>query len=192
MGYFRGGLSLKAWERLNREQGYLMQARVHFKQAGDDDLVQMAFAENQEANDAIGVIRQFVALVDTGITPPPHILAAVSSRFRGYKEANGGLSLDEAFGLSRKQRIGHPLKHRAEVEKRGKIIHLMWILRQEKMLSGNDISIEDAAGEIINLYGLDLSEDTLKKAYIKKNADKIFGDFYATLRDVFSDSKGKQ
>ncbi len=48
------GLSSVAWERLAREQNYLMQARVIFRQAGrDDDLVQMAFAENLDADDLI-------------------------------------------------------------------------------------------------------------------------------------------
>ncbi|MDA0675225.1 MAG: hypothetical protein O3A88_02470 [Proteobacteria bacterium] len=41
-------LSDKAWEWLKREQNYLMQARLLFRQSGDDEMVQMEFAVRQD------------------------------------------------------------------------------------------------------------------------------------------------
>lgn len=169
------GLSEVAWERLRREQGYLFQARTLFRQDSDDELIQMAFAENQDADDHIGVIRQFVALVDKGITPPPHILASVAAGFRVYLDGSGGKSLDQAFCLKPKQRIGHPLAHRAEKEKRGQIAYVMWCLRREAELRGELLSIENAASAVINRFNLRYQEDTLKKDYIEMRADDIFG-----------------
>ena len=178
-------LTPAAWERLNREQGYLMQARVFFKQTGDEDLVQVALAENVKTDDAIDVIRQFTLLVKAGITPPPNILVAVALSFGKYISASGELSLDVAFNLKPKQRVGHPLTHRKEKEERGRICYLMWCLRHSAKLNGETLSIEDAAGKVINqLDQTELSEDVLKKDYIKIRADEIFDGVIKILEEI--------
>lgn len=182
-------LSDNAWERLRREQGYLSAARTLFKHDGDNELVQLLFAEQQDAGDCIGVIRQFVALIDLGITPPPNILVPVAAGFRAYLNAAGKMSLDESFRLKPKQRVGHPLMHRTEKEKKAQAAYVMWCLRREATLRGDRLSIEDAASEAINRFDLPYQEDVLKKNYIELNAEEVFSQAAEAIDDFRSGNK---
>lgn len=182
-------LSENAWERLRREQGYLSAARTLFKHDGDDELVQLLFAEQQDAADCIGVFRQLVILIDKGITPPPNILVSVAAGIREYLNAAGKVSLDESFRLKPKQRVGHPLTHRAEKERKAQIAYVMWCLRREAMLRGDRLSIEDAASEAINRFNLPYQEDVLKKNYIELNAEEVFSQAAEVIDDFRSGNK---
>ncbi len=140
-----------------------------------ENLLQLAFAENANPNDAIDIIRQFFLCVNKGITPPAHILAVVASGFEKYISAPEAMSLDSALNLKPKQRVGHPLTHRKEKEYRGRICYQMWCLRYDAELKGETLSIEKAAGKVINQLGsTTLTEDILKKDYINLKADEIF------------------
>ena len=178
-------------ERLKREYGYLEQARTLFKQAGDEVLAQLAFAENQDSSDAIGVIRQYVTLIEKGITPPPSVLNSVATAFRRYLDAAGAKSLDHAFELMPKQRAGHPLTHLAEKERRGQIAYSMWCQRRKAKLRGKSISIEKAASAVINEYSLPYDESTLTKNYSSMDADTIFDAALDAMKEALT-SKEKQ
>ncbi|MBK9161255.1 MAG: hypothetical protein IPM27_06780 [Nitrosomonadales bacterium] len=176
-------LSPKAWERLKREQGYLMQARTLFKQADDDSLLQMAFAENTDPNDAVDVIRQFSLLVKKGITPPPHILAAVAQGFGKYISASGELSLDEAFGRRNVQGVKHPLKQRLKKEERVRVYWFIWYQRKQAENEGSEVSIYAAAAKAIEEFNLSILNGTLEKEYSAAKVEAIFEQAYEVMQD---------
>jgi len=176
-------LTPDAWERLNREQGYLMQARVFFRQAGDEDLVQMVFAENTDPDDAIDVIRQFALLVKKGITPPPHILATVALNFGKYISASGELSLDEAFGRPKTQGVRHPLKQRLKKEERWRVYWFIWCQRKQAEKEGSEVSIYAAAAKAIEEFNLPIGNDTLEKEYSTAKVEAIFEPAYEVMQD---------
>lgn len=66
----------------------------------------------------------------------------------------------------------------------------MWSMRHAATLEGGLLSIEDAAGEVINKLGLDLDEDALKKSYIEMKADEIFGYAFEVMAET--SGAGKQ
>ena len=163
-----------AFDQLLLEQSWVEASRSVFGVRPIDDYLQLAFAENVNTDDSIDIIRQFTLLVEKGITPPAVILSAIASSFRVYMQQDPFDSLDYAFNLKRKQSVGHPLKHRSSKEKRGRIVYLIWCLRHKAKLENKILSIENAAGELINQMNLDLTEDALKKDYITMNADEVF------------------
>jgi hypothetical protein len=97
---------------------------------------EMGVTEWVQDDDPIDAICRFVSMVYLGVTPTPDILVAIAERMKRYLDGNGALSLDEAFGLKRKQRVGHPLKQRSQDERRGRIIYLMWCLRYKAKSEG--------------------------------------------------------
>ena len=135
--------------------------------------VQLLFGENVKHEDSIDVIRQFVALIDQGITPNAIVLAAVSNSFKKYISTENK-TLDDCFNLKKKQSVGHPLKHRKEKEQRGRILFLIWCIRDDAKNRGETISIESAAGQVINELNLDDNEGALAKEYSAKKIDQIF------------------
>jgi hypothetical protein len=184
-------ISLEARKRLMLEYSWLDASRVHFK-ASHDDYIQLAFADNANPEDAIDVIRQYTLLVEKGVTPPPHILIAIAKAFGKYIRQKPRESLDVVFNLKRKQRVGHPLDHRATREERGRFAYLMWSMRQEARQNGDTISIEEAAGEIINRLNLEsrgISDDSLKKDYIALKADEVFGRAMEVILELATEKK---
>ena len=150
------------------EQTWLITSRNVMRVRPVEDYLQLAFADNANLNDSVDVIRQFTLLIEKGITPPASILSAVAKSFRNYLDIEPHDSLDAAFNLNKKQRIGHPLAYRAVCEERGRIFYFMWYLRHDGKLKGKEPSIEEVAGIVINEWSLDLTEDVLKKDYISK------------------------
>jgi hypothetical protein len=183
------GLSQDAFEGLLLQEHWLS-THTQFLADSNERKLQLLLAERTNPDDLIDVIRQFVALVDKGITPPAIILAAAAKGFREYIHAAGNKTLDVAFNLKSKQGVGHPLVHRAFREKRARIVYLMWSMRHAATLEGGLLSIEDAAGEVINKLGLDLDEDALKKSYIEMKADEIFGYAFEVMAET--SGAGKQ
>lgn len=182
-------ISEDAVDRLLLEQHWLDASRTHFK-AKDSDYLQLVFADNANPDDSIDVIRQFTLCIKQGVTPPAKLLIAVANRFDKYLNAKPAESLDTSFDLRPKQRVGHPLKHRATKEERGRIVYFMYCLRRSEKLNGNDLSIENAAGRAINQLGLlDLTEDALKKDYLTMNADEIFDRAIDALGDALTSSE---
>jgi hypothetical protein len=185
----RNDISPEAWERLLIQQRWL-EARPEFLAVKDQQKLQLMLAEGTPSNDTIGVIRQFSLLVDNGITPPAHILVAVAKGFREYLKSESLASLDVAFHLKPKQRVGHPLKHRKERETRARILYQIWCLRREAKSNGEKLSIENAAGKIINLLErTDLTEDGLKKDYIAMDIDSIFDEAMDVLDEIPAEKK---
>lgn len=179
----KDNLSPNAWERLKREQGYLEQARTLFRQADDDSLVQLAFAENTDPDDAVDVIRQFALLVKKGITPPSHILAAVALSFGKYISASGELSLDQAFGRRMVQGVKHPLKQRLKKEERGRVYWFIWCERKQAEIAGSEVKILAAAERAIEEFKLPIGGASLEKEYIAAKIETIFETAYETMQN---------
>lgn len=177
---------LDALQQLQLEQTWLEATRTTLQARPIEDYLQLAFAENTKLDDSIDVIRQFTLLVEKGITPPASILNTLAIRFRKYLKTGPFVSLDAAFNLKRKQSVGHPLDHRLAIEKRGVVIYFMWDLRHQAILNGKKLSIESAAGEAINKYGLNVSESVLEKNYVDLKADEVFGKAFEVLTHVLN------
>lgn len=175
---------LTTLQQLHLEQSWLEASRTTLRARPIEDYVQLAWAENVNANDSIDVIRQFTLLVEKGITPPAAILNTLAIHFRHYLEAEPFVSLDDAFSLKRKQSIGHPLDHKLAREKRGRVIYFMWCLRHQAKLNNKRLSIASAAGEAINKFNLDVNESVLEKNYVDMNADDIFDKAFKVLSEV--------
>lgn len=178
------GAEKSAFEQLNLEQSWLEISRTTLSVRPIEDYVQLAWAENVNANDSIDVIRQFTLLVEKGITPPASILNALAIYFRHYLEAEPLISLDVAFNLKPKQSVGHPLDYRSATEERGRVIYFMWCLRHQAKLNNKKLSIENAAGEAINNFSLTVSENVLEKNYKDMKADDIFDKAFIVLSEV--------
>lgn len=163
-------LSETARDKLCKEHNYLGQARTVFRIGH----LQEAFASHQSETDTVGVIRQYVTIIEKGLTPPVNILAAVWEGFASYLAARGNQSLDYAFGLHSKQRVGHPLEHRAATEQRGLEIYYMWMLRHRARKDGKRLGLTRAAEITINDLKLSVSESALEKSYKAQKADITF------------------
>ena len=115
---------------------------------------------------AVHVLQLFVSDVYEGITPPAEILIQLADRFGKYLWARGRISLDQAFGLSSKQKSGHPLAPApTKGISRDSLHWALFGLRQ----ANPRLSIEAAAGQIINARNLEktLGEGALAKSYSK-------------------------
>lgn len=86
------------------------------------------------------------------------------------------MSLDEAFDLKPKQKTGHPLKDRLRKESNGRLFYMMWCTRTQNRKDGLVLSIEDAAGAVIDALNLEIDSETLKKYYCNSGAEYIFND----------------
>ncbi len=92
------------------------------------------------------------------------------------------MTLDQAFSLQSRQRIGHPLKNLAKQQRRAQIIYFMALKRLSAEAQGVDLSIERAASEVINEFGLDESEDTLTKAYSQAKPEEPLRAAFTTIQ----------
>ncbi len=173
-----------ALEHLKLEQSWLEATRTTLNVRPTDDYLQLTFAENSNIGDSINVFRQFTLLVEKGITPPVNLLTSLATGFRRYLDAKPKVSLDAAFNLKSKQRVGHALDHRLAIEERGQIIHYMWFLRHQAKLKNESLSILNAAGEAITKFNLTLDESVLEKNYVDMKAGDIFDNCYEVLDKV--------
>lgn len=172
----------EAFQRLLLQQRWL-ENRPELQRQKLDDMVLLALAES--ANEPLAVIQMFTMLTEAGITPSANVLSCLSQYFRSYLNGNGGVSLDHAFGLKPKQRVGHPISHQRSRHERGRLVYMMWCKRKEASDRGNVLSILNAAGQVINeLNLLDISEDTLEKEYSAFNADSVFDAAYTICADT--------
>ncbi len=91
--------------------------------------------------DPIESIEQFRIAVTNGVVPSPNILIFVCNCFAKYLEANGRLSLDEAFRMKSKQRVGNPAQQRNDRRIKEEYLFRMSQFRAEHP----EASIETAA-----------------------------------------------
>ena len=123
--------------------------------------------------DALDQLEAFRALIYEGLIPPPSILIPIAEALDDHFKANGALSLDAAFELKPKQKLGHPISAKENKTERGRIHNDMWLIRKSEQLVGRTVSIEEAAGRVINNRNLAISEDALKKSYINSDVDRV-------------------
>lgn len=140
----------------------------------------------------LNVLRSFSTLVFGGTTPPPNMLVFIAERLKAYLEGDGEITLDEAFNLQSKQRIGHPLKHNKNQEKRMRILYSMFELRNKAKRENRKLSIESAASEALNVLGItDVNEDSLVKNYIELEIEKMFEMKFKIRKEIVTKFKNK-
>ena len=167
------GVPKEAIERLALEENWLQSCRVHFRVA-DSDYLQLAFAENINASNAIDLIRQFYLCVMKGITPPANVLIAVAERFEKYVAADGNESLDVFFGKAKTKGKKEPLRQQLQNEIKGKIYYFMWYQMKIAKENKKALTILAAAGMAIDTFQLNKCRDSLEKEYIASKVGKIF------------------
>ncbi len=140
-------------------------------------------------NLSITFMRYFRDSVCSGATPSAAVLIHVAECFDKYlNDDSGMLSLDEAFKLSHRPRLGNPIKQEQWLQNKMTILLAMWLQRKINELKGNKLSIENAAGIIIDKWNLDEDAESLKKAYIKSKIDKEYeGRYYPPTSEVIRD-----
>ncbi len=180
------GVSSKALDRLLLEQAWL-EMRPGWNTDSEERKIQILISSHYPLADSIDAIRTYVACVSKGITPPAATLSSIGASLQRYLESAGRISLDDAFRLRRKQRSGHRLTQKLEYERRSEFAYAMWHLREKAKSQNKPISIETAAGQVIEYLGLQLTEETLKKHYIAIDADSIF----SAARDAIDDAGRK-
>jgi len=119
------------------------------------------------------IIERFSQCVCLGLIPPPNMLAAIAENFWIYLNAEGEISLDEAFGRRKAQGVKHPLKQRLkDTERRRWYIHL-WNLKREMKKSGKKDKAFVAAEETVKEFKLCITAETLEKEYRDSKLEKV-------------------
>ena len=149
-----------------------------------DKGIQIVLAENASA--PLEVIKSFQNCVYAGVTPPANVLINIAENIAHYFESNGNISLDRAFNLHSKPKVGHPLNHQKTKNYRGAVLHLMYQKRKLAETEGKNISIETAASEVINEFNLADSEDALCRAYSVANIDEVFNKAYEATEEFLN------
>lgn len=125
-------------------------------------------------NLAIDFMKQYRDSVFLGITPSAMILMRIAEYFDRYlSDDSGKLSLDEAFKLKHRPKIGSPIKQKKWLLNKASIATGMWIQKTISKLKGDEISILEAAGIIINKWNLPADEESLKKEYKNLGTAKL-------------------
>jgi hypothetical protein len=147
------------------------------------------FEVRDETNIAIRYMRYFRDSVFSGVTPSVEILASIAEFFDKYlNDDSGMLTLDESFKLRHKARIGNPIKQKKWLQNKATILMAMWLQRKLATLRGQKLSIENAAGKIIEEWDLEADAEALKKEYTKSEIDKIHeNDYYPARPEVILD-----
>jgi hypothetical protein len=177
-------VSEEARASLSRQQ-IALELAPQFAADWQQHVLLKAFAEFSIRGDSIDTIRQFTSCVYGGVMPPPNILIALAEAFSTYLDGAGASTLDAAFALQARQKIGNPLKNRMHKEERATVLFKMWQLRHASEAAGKKISILDAAGLLINELNLEESEDTLSKAYSEANFDEVIGKSQQIVEETF-------
>lgn len=141
------------------------------------------------SNIAIHYMRYFRDSVFSGVTPSTAVLTPIAEFFDRYLSDNSGLlTLDESFQLTHKARVGNPLKQEKWLQNKMLILLAMWLQRKLASLKGQKLSIENAAGKVIEEWGLEADAEALKKAYIQFEGDKHNeGGYYPATPEVILD-----
>lgn len=129
----------------------------------------VAFADILTHDDALNIIRLYRCFIRLGLMPPDNLLLAIDGYFGAYLEANGDKSLDKAFGLTNKPRIGHPLKYRKGVKARNDAAcFIMWYDLETARLQGKPpLTNTKAAENVIDEFSLTLEAESLASYYQK-------------------------
>ena len=140
-------------------------------------------------NITIHYMRYFRDCVYAGITPSAAILTSIAESFDRYLSDDSGLlTLDEGFKLIHKARLGNPLKQERWLQNKVIVLLAMWLQRKLATLRGQKLSIENAAGRIIEEWNLEVDAEALKKSYIHFELDRHNeNDYYPATPEVISD-----
>lgn len=139
-------------------------------------------------SEPISFVTAFRDCVYAGLTPNANVLAMVAKSFDRYLRANGNLSLDAAFSLKSIQRVGHPITKARRDARNAQVNWMVFKKRREAEARGAPISIERAAGEVINELNLSDTEEAIAKRY----GDSKFEQKAEAVEKVLSESLGSR
>lgn len=127
----------------NREKQRLARSNTQaiFLQPSASGRLEAESEDRQEEN--LLLMQAFCLYSIAGALPPAESLHFVAMCIDQYIEAQGSLTLDEAFGLRSKQRSGNPSKRYANRQKD------LWLLHEIAMLRARSrLSIDDAVAKV--------------------------------------------
>lgn len=107
------------------------------------DLEAVAALHLDEHN-MLDAIKLYDVLIKAGEVPPINILEAIGKRFNVYLGANGSKTLDQAFNLSPKQGVGHPINAAEENKLKDYFLILVWCITKKQ-----GISVSKAIDELL-------------------------------------------
>jgi hypothetical protein len=122
----------------------------------------------------------FQDCIFSGATPPPKVLIFIAERIQKYLLADGNISLDRAFNLGKKPKVGHPLEWANAKKERGRI---HWMIYRK--CRDEDISIQKSAKAVhaaLEIKGI--APESLAKEYSDQKMHKIFSDYEAVLEQL--------
>lgn len=114
--------------------------RARYERTGDSPR-EDAFDDPAAPPEPIDVIEDFRYSVHNGLMPNPNALIFVANCIAAYLESKGKISLDEAFGMKSKQRVGNPAQHREKQSQDDEFLSRMSQYRADNPSA----TIEDAA-----------------------------------------------
>lgn len=155
----------------------------------DYTVIEGEITARNTSNIAIHYMRDFRDCVYSGITPSAAILTSIAEFFDRYlSDESGLLSLDESFKLTHKARIGSPLKQERWLQNKMLVLLAMWLHIKLAKLKGTRLSIENAAGKVIEEWELEADAEALKKSYSQFELDKHNeGGYYPATPEVIRD-----
>lgn len=109
-------------------------------------------------------MQQFQAAIAAGVFPDGRALVYVANCFARYLQAEGRVSLDEAFGLKSTQRAGNPSAALAKDERRNRLCYEIY----ERLKSAPRESVTVAAEQVLAEQDVDtLDAESLARYYRK-------------------------
>ncbi len=103
-----------------------------------------AWDDQEDKPNPVQVLESFRTTITAGVIPDTNTLIFVAKCFAVYLEGKGKVSLDVAFGMPSKQRVGNPAQHKAKLDDEGQYLFRMAVYRGKNP----EKTIRDAAVKI--------------------------------------------
>jgi len=143
-------------------------------------LAYLAGFHRQRSFDALGYkptddsplsrLEYFEAALLMGALPDADTMFFVGDAIYKYVDGKGAISLDQAFGLKSKQKVGNPSKQRATSQQLGNLLYAMACYR----VDNPGATLADAAEDIASRFGIGKPDcETLVRYYSRRGWGKV-------------------
>lgn len=128
-------------------------------------------------------IKLFTSYLAVGVYPPSEVLFNIAASFAEYLDNDQ--SLESAFGVVAKQKVGTPVKEEQDKRLRQDVLFRMAVYRVED----ENLTIEEAAERVCYKLGVDKPEpETFARHYRNESVGKSYENEY---RDMLNYQSGK-
>ncbi len=142
----------------------------------------MGFTDTLREEHAVDVIRSYLLFVGHGLRPTDNVLMIIAMYLAKYFESNGGMTLDQAFGLSAKQGHGSPIKLRKSMGWKASAYFVIWYRLKAAKENREKLTVIKAIEDLISEFKIPhpkeqtqyFDAETLKSSYKKSGASKFF------------------